>query len=158
MREETTQRIPVLKKVPGAYDAYRSFNEHIEKAAANAGVDGLLVELVKYRASQINGCAYCLDMHSTAALKLGEDPRRLLVLDGWRDADLFTEQERAALELTEAITRLSETRDVPDDVYERATAVFTEDQYSAVVWLILVINGWNRLTVPSHTPLPRRAR
>jgi AhpD family alkylhydroperoxidase len=152
-----TQRIPVIKKVPGAYEAYRSFNELIEKAAANAGVDGLLVELLKYRASQLNGCAYCLDMHATSALKLGEDARRLLVLDAWRDADLFTEQERAALELTEAITRLSETRDVPDDVYERATAVFTEDQYSAILWLILVINGWNRLTVPSHTPLPRRA-
>ena len=153
-----TQRIPVLKKVPGAYEAYRSFNEHIEKAAANAGVDGLLVELVKYRASQINGCAYCLDMHSAAALKLGEDPRRLLVLDAWRDTDLFTEQERAALALTEAITRLSETRDVPDDVYERATAVFTEDQYSAIVWLIMAINGWNRLDrAQPHAPAAARA-
>jgi AhpD family alkylhydroperoxidase len=157
MTTDMTHRIPVLKKVPGAYEAYRSFNEVVEKAAANAGVDGLLVELVKYRASQINGCAYCLDMHSTVALKQGEDPRRLLVLDAWRDADLFTEQERVALELTEAITRLSETRDVPDELYERATALFTEDQYSAVLWVIMAINGWHRLTVPSHTPLPKRA-
>lgn len=151
-----TQRISVLKKVPGAYRAYKSFADDIEKAAAGTGVDGLLVELVKMRASQLNGCAFCLDKHSTEALAIGEDPRRLFVLDAWRDADVYTEQERAALELTEVITRLAETQDVPDDVYERATAVFTEDQYGAIVWLILVINGWNRLTVPSHTPLPRR--
>ena len=153
-----TKRISVIGSVPGAYDAYKGFADHIEKAAANAGVDPLLVELVKMRASQVNGCAYCLDMHSTDAIKLGEDPRRLFVLDAWRETDLYTEQERAALELTEAITRLSQTQDVPDDVYERATAAFTEDQYSAIVWLILVINGWNRLTVPSHTPIPRRAK
>ncbi len=148
----------MIQKVPGAYQAYKAFSEHVDKAAANAGVDGLLGELVKMRASQLNGCAYCLDMHSADAVKLGEDPRRLFVLDAWRETDLYTEQERAALELTEVVTRLSQTRDIPDDVYERATAVFTEDQYSVVVWLIVVINGWNRLTVPSHTPLPRRAR
>ena len=153
-----TKRISVIERVPGAYDAYKGFADHVAKAAANAGVDGLLVELVKMRASQINGCAFCLDMHAADAMKLGEDPRRLFVLDAWRETDLYTEQERAALELTEAITRLSQTQDVPDDVYERATAAFTEDQYSAIVWLILVINGWNRLTVPSHTPIPRRAK
>ena len=153
-----TQRIKVMRQLPGAYEAFKAFADDVEKAAAGAGVDGLLVELVKTRASQLNGCAFCLDMHTTDALALGEDPRRLFVLDAWRETDLYTEQERAALELTEVLTRLSETRDVPDDVYERATAVFTDEQYSAVVWLILVINGWNRLAVPSHTPLPRSDR
>lgn len=147
----------MLGKVPGAYDTYKAFADSIEKACADAGVDGLLVELVKMRASQLNACAYCLDLHSATALELGEDPRRLFVLDAWRETGLYTEQERAALELTESITRLAQTQEVPDEVYERAVAAFTEDQYAAVVWLILVINGWNRLTVPSHTPLRRRA-
>lgn len=147
----------MLQKVPGAYDAFKSFAGEIGKAAANAGVDGLLIQLVKLRASQLNGCAYCLDMHSDEALKQGENPRRLFVLDAWRETELFTEQERAALELTEALTKLSQTQDLPDDVYERATAVFTEDQYSAIVWQVMVINGWNRLTIAGHSPLPRRA-
>ncbi len=146
-----------MKTVPAAYEAYRAFAGSVAKAAADAGVDGLLVELVKVRASQINGCAFCLDMHSADALKLGENPRRLFVLDAWRETDLYTEQERAALELAEAVTRLPDTQDVPEDVYERATSVFTEDQYAAVMWLIVVINGWNRVAVPSHSPLPRRA-
>jgi AhpD family alkylhydroperoxidase len=153
-----TKRIPVLQKVAGAYDAYLAFAGHIKKAAANAGVDGLLIQLVKMRASQLNGCAYCLDMHSEEALAQGEDPRRMFVLDAWRETDLYTDQERAALELTEALTNLAQTRDIPDDVYERATAVFTEDQYSAIVWQIMVINGWNRLTIAGHAPLPRRPR
>jgi AhpD family alkylhydroperoxidase len=153
-----TRRIQVIKQTPAATDAFRAFAETVAKAAESAGVDPLLLELVKLRASQLNGCAYCLDMHSADALELGEDPRRLFVLDAWRETDLYTEQERAALELTEAITRLAQTQGVPDDVYERATAAFTDDQYSAVLWQIQAINGWNRLSVPSHTPLPRRAK
>lgn len=135
-----------------------SLSGAVEQAAADAGVDKLLIELVKLRASQLNGCAYCLDMHSADALKAGEDPRRIFVLDGWRETELFTEQERVALELTEVVTRLSQTHGVPDDLYDRATAVFTEDQYGAVMWMILVINSWNRIAIPSHTELPRRER
>jgi len=154
---DMTKRVQVIQKIPGAYAAYKALADDIDKAAANAGVDGLLVELVKMRASQLNGCAYCLDMHSADALERGENPRRLFVLEAWRETDLYTEQERAALALAEAVTRLSATQDVPDDVYERAVGVFTEDQYSAIVWLIMVINGWNRLCVTSHAPLPRRS-
>ena len=157
MARDTAHRIPVLQNLPAAYDAYKSFADTIQKAAADAGVDTLLVQLVKIRASQLNGCAYCLDMHAAEALRAGESQRRLFVLDGWREANLFTEQERAALELTEVLTGLPHTRELPGEVYERATAVFTEDQYTAVVWLIVVINGWNRMTVAGHSPLPRRA-
>ncbi|MET1074842.1 MAG: carboxymuconolactone decarboxylase family protein [Umezawaea sp.] len=126
----------------------------VTRAARDNGLDPLLVELVKIRASQLNGCAFCLDMHTADAIKGGESPRRIFVLDAWREVDLFSAEERAALELTEAITRLSETRDVPDDVYDRATAVFTDPQYQALVWSIAVINTWNRLSVTSRAPLP----
>jgi len=150
-----TERIQVAQAVPGAYQALLALSGEVEKAAADAGVDKLLVELVKIRASQLNGCAFCLDMHTADAVKAGENPRRIFVLDAWRETELFTEQERAALELTEALTGLTQTHDVPDDVYERATAAFTEAQYGVVVWLVIVINSWNRVAIPSHTKLPR---
>ncbi|SFW91873.1 carboxymuconolactone decarboxylase family protein [Amycolatopsis australiensis] len=150
-----TKRIG-LGQAPELYQAMANLQAEVNKAGANAGLDPKLLELVKTRASQINGCAYCLDMHSRDALELGESPRRLFVLDGWRETDLFTEQEQAALALTEAMTKLSATQAVPDDVYEQAVKVFTEDQYRAVAWEIIAINSWNRMTITSHTPLPKR--
>ncbi|MGW4061353.1 carboxymuconolactone decarboxylase family protein [Amycolatopsis sp. NPDC004747] len=145
-----------LGGAPELYRAMANLQAEVNKAGANAGLDPKLLELVKTRASQLNGCAYCLDMHSRDALELGESPRRLFVLDGWRETDLFTEQEQAALALTEAMTKLSATQTVPDDVYEQAAKVFTEDQYRAVAWEIIAINSWNRMTITSHTPLPKR--
>ncbi|WP_439377343.1 carboxymuconolactone decarboxylase family protein [Amycolatopsis lexingtonensis] len=150
-----TKRIG-LGGAPELYQAMANLQAEVNKAGANAGLDPKLLELVKTRASQINGCAFCLDMHSRDALELGESPRRLFVLDGWRETDLFTEQEQAALALTEAMTKLSATQTVPDDVYEQAAKVFTEDQYRAVAWEIIAINSWNRMTITSHTPLPKR--
>jgi AhpD family alkylhydroperoxidase len=152
-----TQRIQLSPGIPKAYKALLTMADEVAKAGEAAGADTTLFELVKIRASQINGCAYCLDMHTHDAVKLGEDPRRIFVLDAWRETDLYTEQERAALELTEAMTRLPQTQDVPDDVYDQATKVFTEDQYKAVAWMVLVINSFNRLAVPSHAELPKRA-
>jgi alkylhydroperoxidase family enzyme len=93
-------------------------------------------------------------MHSRDALKHGEDQRRLLMLPVWRDTELFTEAERAALELTEAMTRLPEHQDVPDEVYEPAAKVFTERQLTVLCWAIAVINTFNRLGVTSRKPLP----
>ncbi|NBH05539.1 carboxymuconolactone decarboxylase family protein [Amycolatopsis sp. SID8362] len=150
-----TKRIG-LGGAPELYQAMANLQAEVNKAGANAGLDPKLLELVKTRASQINGCAFCLDMHSRDALELGESPRRLFVLDGWRETDLFTEQEQAALALTEAMTKLSATQTVPDDVYEQAVRVLTEDQYRAVAWEIIAINSWNRMTITSHTPLPKR--
>ncbi|WNV92058.1 carboxymuconolactone decarboxylase family protein [Umezawaea sp. Da 62-37] len=138
----------------GPSKAMLALSAETTRAAKDNGLDHLLVELVKIRASQVNGCAFCLDMHTADAIKQGENPRRIFVLDAWREVDLFSDEERAALELTEAVTRLSETRDVPDDVYDRATAVFTEPQYQALLWMIVVINAWNRLSVTSRAPLP----
>lgn len=137
-----------------AFKQLNGLHELVEKSAAEAGIDPKLVELVKIRASQLNGCGYCLDMHSHDARKLGETERRLYALAAWREVDLFTEQERAALDLTESMTRLSETRDVPDEVYDHAAKVFTEQQLPVLVWAIALINTWNRFGVTGRTPLP----
>ena len=150
-----TKRIG-LGHAPELYQAMANLQAEVNKAGANSGVDPKLLELVKMRASQINGCAFCLDMHSRDALEAGESTRRLFVLDGWRETNLFTEQEQAALALTEAMTKLSATQTVPDDVYEAAARVFTEEQYHAVAWEVIAINSWNRMTITSHTPLPKR--
>jgi AhpD family alkylhydroperoxidase len=137
-----------------AFQQLLGLHKLVEDAAAEAGLDAKLVELVKIRASQLNGCAYCLDMHTHDARRIGETERRLLVLPAWHETTLFTEQERAALALTESMTRLSETRDVPDDVYDRAVAVFTERQVTVLVWAIAVINTFNRFGVTGRAVLP----
>ena len=98
----------------------------------------------------LNGCAFCLDMHTRDARRLGETERRLSLLGAWRETDVYSARERAVLALTDAMTRLSETRDVPDEVYEQAVSVFTEDQYRAVAWAITVINAFNRVGVASR--------
>jgi AhpD family alkylhydroperoxidase len=152
-----TQRIQLSPGIPKAFKALIAMSGEVTRAGAEAGVDPALLELVKIRGSQLNGCAYCLDMHTADAIKHGEDPRRIFLLDAWRETELFTEQERAALELTEVMTRLSQTQDVPDEVYQQATKVFTEAQYQAVAWMIVLINTFNRLGVPSRARLPRRA-
>lgn len=141
----------------GLYQAMSHLQGEVTKASANAGLDEKLIELVKMRASQINGCAYCLDMHAAEAVAAGESPRRLYVLEGWRETELFTEQERAALAYTEAMTLISDHKDVPEDVYAEAVRVFTEDQYRALAWCVVAINTWNRLMVTSHAALPERA-
>ncbi|GAA3542189.1 carboxymuconolactone decarboxylase family protein [Amycolatopsis ultiminotia] len=150
-----TKRIALAKG--GLYQAMARLGAEVTKAAADAGLDSRLIELVKIRASQINGCAFCLDMHAEAAIAAGESPRRLYVLEGWRETELFSEQERAALAYTEAMTVISEHKDVPEDVYAEAARVFTDDQHRALAWSIVTINSWNRLMVTSHAPLPERA-
>jgi AhpD family alkylhydroperoxidase len=136
-----------------APQALRAMADAVTDAATDAGLDRSIFELVKIRASQLNGCAGCLDMHTADAVKLGEDPRRIFLLDAWRDTELFTGQERAVLELTETLTRLAQTQGVPDDVFDRAMSVLTEAQYRAVAWMIVVINSFNRLSVSNRVPL-----
>ncbi|WP_077800372.1 carboxymuconolactone decarboxylase family protein [Streptomyces sp. JHA26] len=122
-------------------------------AAAKKGLgDPALAELVMIRASQLNHCAFCLDMHLTLARKNGEDEQRLGLLDAWEEAgELYSERERAALALTEAVTVLTEGF-VPDAVYERAAAHFPAGELAHLVGLIAVINGWNRLMVARRIP------
>ncbi|MHB8311687.1 MAG: carboxymuconolactone decarboxylase family protein [Candidatus Dormibacteria bacterium] len=121
----------------------------LEVASRRSTIDPALLELVRARASQLNGCAYCVDMHSRDARKAGATERRLYALPVWRETPFFTPRERAALELTEAGTRLTGGA-VPDEVFQRAAAEFSEKELAELIWVIAVINAWNRLGVIAH--------
>jgi AhpD family alkylhydroperoxidase len=122
----------------------------LERQVRQAGIDSKLLELVRMRASQINGCAYCLDMHSKDARANGETEQRLYGLEAWREAPYYSARERAALEWAEALTLVSETH-VPDDVFERVREQFSEDELAHLSLAIVAINGWNRLNVAART-------
>jgi AhpD family alkylhydroperoxidase len=117
-----------------------------------AVIERPLFELVKIRASQINGCAYCLDMHTKDARLAGETEQRIYALNAWRETPFFTDRERAALEWTEAVTRVADTH-VPDNIHERVAAEFDEAELVALTFAVVVINGWNRLTVSFRPPV-----
>jgi AhpD family alkylhydroperoxidase len=138
----TVDRIKIYKTSPELYDAMMALSN-----AAAKDVDAGLGELIKIRASQINHCAFCLDMHTRDARKHGVSGQKLDVLAAWEEAGgLFTERERAALALTEAITELGDGH-VPDEVYERAAEVFSERELGQVIALAVTINAWNRINV-----------
>ena len=122
----------------------------LERQVRQAGFDQRLLDLVRMRASQINRCAYCLDMHSKDARASGETEQRLYGLDAWRETPYYSARERAALEWTEALTLVSDTG-VPDDVYERVREQFSEDELVHLSLAIVAINGWNRLNVAART-------
>jgi AhpD family alkylhydroperoxidase len=117
-----------------------------------ANLDPKLFELVKIRASQINGCAYCLDMHTKDARAAGETEQRIYALNAWRETPFFTDRERAALEWTEAVTRVADTH-VPDDVFARVSAVFNEAELVALTFGVIVINSWNRISISFRPPV-----
>jgi AhpD family alkylhydroperoxidase len=127
---------------PAAFEAMMA----LETFARSTGIDHGLYELVKMRASQINGCAFCIDMHAKDLLNHGESLDRLLLLTAWREVPVYTEKERAALELTEYVTRISEGG-VPDHVYENVRAHFSEKEYVDLLMAINAINCWNRLSI-----------
>jgi AhpD family alkylhydroperoxidase len=118
----------------------------LESQVAGSGLEPALMELVKIRASQINGCAFCLHMHTRDARAKGEKEERIYLLDAWRESPLFSERERAALAWTEAVTLVSQTH-VPDDVYEQARAEFSEEELVKLTLLITTINAWNRFAI-----------
>jgi AhpD family alkylhydroperoxidase len=122
----------------------------LEKYVHGSGLERPLYELVKTRASQINGCAYCIDMHTKDARAAGETEQRLYALSAWRETPFFSERERAALEWTEALTLISET-DVPDALYEATRKHFDEKEMVALTMAIVAINGWNRLAISFRT-------
>ena len=122
----------------------------LEKQVSKGGLDNKLLDLVRMRASQINGCAYCLDMHSKDARAAGETEQRLYGLNAWRETPYYSARERAALEWTDALTLVTEGH-VPDDVYERVRQEFSEDELAHLSLAIVAINGWNRLNVAART-------
>lgn len=122
----------------------------LEQYLAKCGLESALLDLVKFRVSQINGCAYCLDMHSKDLRAVGENEQRLYVLDAWRDSPFYTDRERAALAWAEAVTLLKE-KEVPDQAYEQARAQFSEEELVNLTLAVVAINGWNRLNIAFRT-------
>lgn len=129
-------------------DAYRAMIA-LDGVVAAASLETPLQELVRIRASQINGCAYCIDMHTTDARNAGESEQRLYALSAWRESSQFTARERAALRLTESVTQVADTH-VPDDDYAAAAAEFTDVELAELLFTITVINAWNRLAVTAR--------
>ncbi|QOC90751.1 carboxymuconolactone decarboxylase family protein [Micromonospora craniellae] len=142
------QRMNVAKVAPEAFGAVMGLEKYVR-----ANVDHTVLELVKLRASILNGCAFCVDMHSQEALGAGESSRRLFAVAAWREAPFFDERERTALALTDAVTRLGE-HGVPDDMWEDAAKVWPEKALADLVLAIATINVWNRIAVTFRNDLP----
>jgi AhpD family alkylhydroperoxidase len=146
-----TRRIDLNRVSPEVYKAVLALND-----AAAQDLDPDLAELIKIRASQMNHCAFCIDMHTADALKRGISQQKLTLLPAWEEAEgIYTEQERAALALTEEMTDLTR-RHVSDEVYARAAAAFSERELGQVIAMALTINAWNRIGVTTRLPLPKR--
>ncbi|MET3812240.1 carboxymuconolactone decarboxylase family protein [Arthrobacter sp. UYEF3] len=153
--EHTAGSVFLDKEHPAAWRALNGLGLKAKEAATDAGLDLTLIELLNVRISQINGCAFCLDMHVADAVKNGESPQRLAVLPAWRDTTLFTEKERAALTLAEAITGIS-------DVVAReregghARKHLSDAEFSAVSWLAITMNAFNRVSIVSQHPVRKK--
>jgi len=145
--DHTKPRIDAHKAAPEAYEAMLALERYLHRC----GLERSLIELVKLRASQINGCAYCIDMHTKDARVAGETEQRLYLLDAWRESPFYSPRERAALAWTEAVTRVSETH-VPDEVYEEARQHYSEKELVDLNWVVVAINAWNRLAIPFRFP------
>jgi AhpD family alkylhydroperoxidase len=137
-----SERIKAANVDPGAYRAMAQLQGYVD----HTGLDKKLLELVKTRASQVNGCAYCIDMHTKDARALGETEQRLYGLSAWRETPFYSDKERAALAWTEALTLVSQTH-APDDVYGEVRRHFSEQETVALTLAIVAINGWNRIAI-----------
>ncbi|WP_024510571.1 carboxymuconolactone decarboxylase family protein [Bradyrhizobium sp. ARR65] len=146
-------RMDFYKAAPETIDALVA----LEKKVQSSGLEQSLIELVKTRASQINGCAFCINMHTQDARKHGETEQRLYLLNAWREAPAYSERERAALAWTEALTLISETH-APDDVYAQVRAQFSEAETVNLTMLIAAINAWNRLAISFRAMPPVKAK
>lgn len=147
VKEKSEQRINYSKTVPEAVEILSKLEAHVR----NSGFEQGLIELVKLRASQINGCAYCIDMHTKDARLHGESEQRLYGITAWWETPFYTERERAALLWTEAVTKISEDH-VPDEVYEQVREHFTEKELVNLTLAVIAINSWNRLAISFRTP------
>jgi AhpD family alkylhydroperoxidase len=140
-----TQRFDYAKVAPGAYQAMYALERYLRES----GLEKSLLHLVKLRASQINGCAYCLDMHWKDLKAIGEQDVRLYELDAWQETPFYSDRERAALEWTEAVTRVANTH-VPDEIYERVRTQFSEKELADLTLAVAAINAWNRLSISAR--------
>lgn len=140
------ERLSMIKLAPAAYSAMIQ----LEQAVRGLGLESGLYELVKIRASQINGCAFCLDMHTKDARAAGETEQRIYALNAWREAPFYSDRERAALAFTESVTLVANDH-VPDAVYAQAAKHFNEHELAALIMAITTINAWNRIAIASRT-------
>lgn len=143
----TLNRIDIQKDAPELYRAYLK----LDGAVAGSVLPDALQELVRIRASMINGCAYCVDMHTRDAQKGGEELPRLFAVSAWRESPLFDDRERAAFALTDAVTSISNPAAGLDEAYEAAAEQFDNAELAALLYTIVTINGWNRLAVTAHS-------
>ncbi|OBI74624.1 carboxymuconolactone decarboxylase family protein [Mycobacterium asiaticum] len=145
-------RIKLYRVSPELYEAMLALQNAVAK-----DIDPELAELIKIRASQMNHCAYCIDMHTHDARKLGMNEQKLTLLPAWEEVgDLYTDREQAALALTEAITELTGRGHVSDEVYSRAANVFSDRELGQVIAMAIAINAWNRIGVATRLSPPRR--
>jgi AhpD family alkylhydroperoxidase len=146
-------RINFMQAAPDSIKALMALEAQVQ----GSGLEQSLIELVKTRASQINGCAFCINMHTQDARKHGESEQRLYLLNAWREAPAYSDRERAALAWTEAVTLISETH-APDDVYNEVRVHFSETETVNLTMLIATINSWNRLAIALRSVPPIRAK
>ena len=139
-------RFNYLKAAPGAYDAMLGLEQYLK----TCGLESQLIHLVKLRASQINGCAYCIDMHSKDLAAGGETLQRMVSLDAWRECPYYSDRERAALAWTEAVTQIADTH-APDAVYDEARRHLSEAEIANLTVAVATINAWNRLAISART-------
>jgi AhpD family alkylhydroperoxidase len=142
------QRLDYWKAAPQGLHAWRGLQAYLDQC----GLEFKLMELVKTRASQINGCAHCLDMHTKEARAAGESEQRLYLLPAWREAPFYSERERAALAWTEAVTRIADGP-IEDALYEEVRRHFSDKEIVDLTLAIIAINGWNRLAIPFRAPV-----
>jgi AhpD family alkylhydroperoxidase len=159
---DSISRVALKKITPDVSAAMGSLHAAAVSAAQDAKVEPELLELIRIRASQINGCAFCLDMHTKDARAQGETEQRIYALNAWRETPFFSAQERAALALTEAVTLVNDGH-VPDAVYAEAAEVFDDQQIAALIWAATVINAYNRIAIATrmvpgaYQPVPKKA-
>jgi len=142
------QRVNIAKTYPGAYKGMYALSASLSKSALTP----IQKELIKIRTSQINQCAFCLNMHTRDALKYGESQQRIFLLNAWRETDLFTADEKALLALTEEVTLINQ-KGVTDTTYKQAQQYFSDEQIAQVIMSIVVINAWNRIAVSTLAPI-----
>lgn len=143
-----TKKVDYFKVAPKAMKNLINMENYFQE---NSKINPLIRELIKIRASQINGCAYCLNMHTIDALKIGETTQRIFLISAWWETDLFTKEEKAVLNLTEHVTLVSDG--VPKEVTEEVLKYFKEDELVELVLMISQINTWNRINIASHNDI-----
>ncbi|KAB5491999.1 MULTISPECIES: carboxymuconolactone decarboxylase family protein [Flagellimonas] len=142
------KRIQIDVAEPLAFKAMFGLEKYIQQSQ----LDIIHYELIKIRASQLNGCAFCINMHTKDALKMGVDPQRLFLLDAWWDTELYSEEEQIILKMTEEIT-LVHQEGLSQETYNRAVQLFDEHYFAQIVMAIVTINAWNRISISTHKPL-----